>query len=58
MGVEDKRKIHVDIPTEIHQKLRIKAAYEDVSIQALVADLIFQAVHDIPFPDKKKSARQ
>jgi len=31
-----RRKIHVDLPQEIHRKLRVKAALEDVSMQAFV----------------------
>jgi len=38
------RKIHIDLPEELHQKLRVKAALEDVSIQAFVARLIHESV--------------
>jgi len=31
-----RRKIRVDLPEEIHRKLRVKAALEDVSMQAFV----------------------
>ena len=51
-----KRKIHVDLPTELHQKLRIRAALDGLSIQALVAQLVSDAVGDlkIPLPVKKR----
>lgn len=32
-----RRKIHVDLPEEIHRKSRVKAALEDVSMQTFVA---------------------
>ena len=32
-----RRKIHVDLPEDIHRKLRVKAALEDMSMQAFVA---------------------
>lgn len=38
------KKIHVNLPEEIHQKLRIKCALQDVSIQEFVAEIIGQSV--------------
>jgi predicted HicB family RNase H-like nuclease len=46
-----RRKIHVDLPQEIHRKLRVKAALEDVSMQAFVARVVERAVRDVPLPD-------
>jgi predicted HicB family RNase H-like nuclease len=46
-----RRKIHVDLPEEIHRKLRVKAALEDVSMQAFVARVVERAVRDVPLPD-------
>jgi predicted HicB family RNase H-like nuclease len=46
-----RRKIHVDLPEEIHRKLRVKAALEDVSMQAYVARVVEKAVKDVPLPD-------
>ena len=46
-----RRKIHVDLPEEIHRKLRVKAALEDVSMQAFVARVVERAVKDVPLPD-------
>lgn len=44
------RKIHVDLPREVHRRLRVKAALEDVSLQALVARVLSQAVKDVDLP--------
>ena len=41
------RKIHVALPDEVHQKLRVKCALKDVTIQEYVASLIEEAVRDI-----------
>ncbi|MGO9267645.1 MAG: FitA-like ribbon-helix-helix domain-containing protein [Candidatus Binataceae bacterium] len=46
-----RRKIHVDLPEEIHRKLRVKAALEDVSMQAFVARVVARAVKDVPIPE-------
>jgi plasmid stability protein len=46
-----RRKIHVDLPEEIHRKLRVKAALEDVSMQAYVARVVEKAVKDVPLPE-------
>jgi predicted HicB family RNase H-like nuclease len=45
-----RRKIHVDLPEDIHRKLRVKAALEDVSMQAFVARVVEKAVKDVPVP--------
>jgi predicted HicB family RNase H-like nuclease len=45
-----RRKIHVDLPEEIHRKLRVKAALEDVSMQAFVARVVARAVKDVSVP--------
>lgn len=41
------RKIHVALPDEVHQKLRVKCALRNVTIQEYVASLIAEAVRDI-----------
>ena len=46
-----RRKIHVDLPEEIHRKLRVKAALEDVSMQAYVARVVEKAVKNVPLPE-------
>jgi plasmid stability protein len=46
-----RRKIHVDLPEEIHRKLRVKAALEDMPMQAFVARVVAKAVvKDVPVP--------
>jgi plasmid stability protein len=45
-----RRKIHVDLPEDIHRKLRVKAALEDMSMQAFVARVVEKAVKDVPVP--------
>lgn len=45
-----RRKIHVDLPEDIHRKLRVKAALEDLSMQAFVARVVEKAVKDVPVP--------
>ena len=44
------RKIHVDLPEDIHRKLRVKAALEDMSMQAFVARVVEKAVKNVPVP--------
>ncbi len=52
-----KRKIHVDLPEEIHKKLRVKAALQETSMQAFVARVVGEAVRDIVIPNRKPSLR-
>jgi hypothetical protein len=49
-GSGGRRKIHVDLPEDIHRKLRVKAALEDMSMQAFVARVVERAVKDVPVP--------
>jgi plasmid stability protein len=53
-SVAERRKIHVDLPAELHKKLRIKAALDGVSIQALVTRLVTDAVGGIGLPAARK----
>ena len=41
------RKVHITLPEETHQRLRIKCAIEDVTIQEFVARLVETAVKDV-----------
>ena len=41
------RKIHVALPDDVHRKLRVKCALEDVTIQEYVCRLIEQDVKDV-----------
>ena len=45
-----RRKIHVDLPEEIHKKLRVKAALEDMSMQAFVSHIVGEAVKEVKLP--------
>ena len=44
------RKIHIDLPAEIHKRLRVKAAWEDKSLQTFVCELVTDAVRDVRLP--------
>lgn len=48
----ESRKIHVDLPREVHRKLRIQAALHDVSLQAFVSKILSDAVKDIDIPSR------
>ena len=41
------RKVHITLSEETHQRLRIKCAIEDVTIQEFVARLIENSVADV-----------
>lgn len=48
------RKIHVDLPEEIHRKLRVKAALQDTSIRAFVTEVVREAVKDVVIPTARE----
>ena len=48
-----RRKVHVDLPEDVHQRLRVKAAMLDMSMQAFVADVVSKAVADVVLPKLK-----
>jgi len=52
------KKIHVDLPEDVHQRVRVKAALEDLSMQALVAEIVTQAVADVVLPKIKEGQRR
>jgi len=41
------RKIHVALPENVHQRLRVKCALDDATIQEYVSRLITEAVKDV-----------
>ena len=41
------RKIHITLPESVHQRLRIKCALEDLTIQEFVAKMVETAVKDV-----------
>lgn len=49
------RKIHITLPESVHQRLRIKCALEDLTIQDYVSSLISEAVRDISIVENGKS---
>lgn len=55
---QKRRKIHVDLPEEVHQRLRVKAALEDLSIQAFVARVVAKAVEGVMLPRSNRRSRQ
>lgn len=44
------KKIHVDLPEEVHQRVRVKAALENDSMQKRVASIVTEAVSDVVLP--------
>jgi predicted HicB family RNase H-like nuclease len=38
------KKIHINLPEEVHRKLRIKCALQDLSIQEFVSEIISKSV--------------
>ena len=48
------RKIHVDLPEALHLKLRLKAAMKDVSMQALVTEILNKALVNVQVPHDRK----
>ena len=58
MQATRRRKIHIDLPEEVHRKLRVKAAVEDVSMQAFVTQLVTGAVQNVQLPRHRFSKRQ
>ena len=51
--IPKERKIHVALPSDVHQKLRVKCAIEDKTIQEFVLDLVTKAVEDVVFSVKE-----
>ena len=52
------RKIHINLPEEVHKKLRVKVALEDVSIQAFVARVVAEAVKTVRLPEIERAKRR
>ena len=48
-----RRKIHIDLPADVHRKLRLKAVLEDMSMQAFVSSLVEEAVKDVTLPERR-----
>jgi len=54
----DVRRIHVNLPEEVHQKLRVKCALEDMTIQEYVSRLIAKDVQGVELPVKATNAKR
>jgi len=52
-----RRKIHVDLPEDIHQRLRVKAALLDMSMQGFVTEVVKKEVADVVLPKIKGGKR-
>lgn len=52
------RKIHVALPDEVHQKLRVECALEDVTIQEYVSSLVAKDVQDVELPVKAANTKR
>jgi len=55
---QKERKIHVALPDNVHQKLRVKCALEDVTIQEYVSRLIALDVQEVELPAKTTSTKR
>jgi plasmid stability protein len=53
-GRNGAKQVHVNLPEEVHQKLRVKCAVENKSIQEYVAEIISRSVDGIEVVDKNK----
>ena len=51
------RKIHVALPDDVHQKLGVKCALKDLTIQEYVARLIKANVDDFELPEKTSATK-
>ena len=55
---QKERKIHVALPDNVHQKLRVKCALEDVTIQQYVSSLIALDVQDVELPVRTTNTKR
>jgi predicted DNA binding CopG/RHH family protein len=51
-------KVHVDMTDDLHQRLRIKAAYLNLDYQSYVADLVERDTADVVIPDKYRLGKK
>ncbi len=60
-NVKKKNKlIHIRLPENIHKKVRVKCAYDDISMQDYIKNLISENVaeYEIKNPKKKKTPKK
>ena len=51
------KKIHLNVDSQLHKKLRVQCALYDSSIQEFVTSLIENAVKDVTIPYGKKGIK-
>jgi predicted HicB family RNase H-like nuclease len=49
------KKIHIALSAAVHQRLRVKCALEDVSLQTYVEKLIKEVTEDVEIPKSKET---
>jgi plasmid stability protein len=54
-ATEPIKKLHLNLPESVHQRLRVKCAFENRTMQDFVSDLIAKAVKDVQLPPTKGS---
>ena len=52
------RKIHIALPEDVHQRLRVKCAVEDTSMQEFVAKVLARVVKDVHVPVAKTQSQK
>lgn len=55
---QKERKIHVALPDDMHQKLRVKCALQDMTIQEYLSRLIARDVQDVELPVKATNVKR
>jgi len=45
------QQIHIKLPADLHRRLRVRCALEDITIQAFVEGLVEQAVAGVALPE-------
>ncbi len=51
------KKIHIALTVDVHQRLRVKCALEDMSLQTYVEKLIKEVTEDVEIPQCKGNRR-
>lgn len=56
--VSSYKKIHINLPEDVHKKLRIKCALEDSTMQDFVLGILQQAIDDVQLPEGKERTQE
>jgi predicted HicB family RNase H-like nuclease len=51
------KKIHIALSADVHQRLRVKCALEDKSLQTYVEKLIKDVTKDVEIPKREENKR-